>query len=306
MVNILFILLISLIFPGIINKTKAYFGGRKGASILQPTYELFKLIHKGVVYSSSSSIITQITPVIYLAVSLLVICFLYVAYPPLISFTGDFLFVIYLLTLAKFFMIISALDRGSAFEGMGASREALYSMLAEPIIFTLFSVFIFIQGHIISIASIVDVFKDYGFVTLFILISICIMLFLFTLIENSRIPVDDPNTHLELTMVHEVMILDYSGIDLAMMVYGTVLKFVIYGTLIFNLILSYAKHFIILSDIQTIGLFLIIQIVFAVFIGIVESVFARLHMNHNSQFILSVLSIAIIIFITSFITHLHI
>ena len=153
-----------------------------------------------------------------------------------ISFEGDFVFFSYLLALGKFFSIIAALDTGSSFEGMGANREAFFSMLLEPAFFILMATFAMFTGY----TSFSDIFSHfyisgndyvliYGILGFYLLLQIA-------LIENSRLPVDDPKTHLELTMIHEVMILDNSGFDKAIIHIGTYLKFAIYGTLIFNVI----------------------------------------------------------------------
>jgi formate hydrogenlyase subunit 4 len=151
----------------------------------------------------------------------------------IISFNGDFVFFAYVLALGKFFSIISALDTGSSFEGMGASREALYSMFAEPAFFILMGSFALLTGH----TSFVEIFSslNFGSYISFMLGTLATYVFvMIAMIENSRMPIDDPKTHLELTMVHEVMILDNSGFDLGLILSASYLKFAMYGALIAN------------------------------------------------------------------------
>ncbi|HCC29999.1 MAG TPA: hypothetical protein DEQ03_08095, partial [Marinilabiliales bacterium] len=135
MVSFVLIVLISLVFSGIVIRTKSIASGRKGPGIWQPMKDIFKLFKKGAVYSETTSIIFQIAPSIYFASVLMAIMVIPLGNSKgLISFAGDFVFFAYVLAVGKFFNIISALDTGSSFEGMGASREAFFSSLAEPVL----------------------------------------------------------------------------------------------------------------------------------------------------------------------------
>jgi formate hydrogenlyase subunit 4 len=213
----------------------------------------------------------------------------------LISFQYDFVFFAYLLALGKFFNIISALDTGSSFEGMGASREALYSMLAEAAFFITVGSLGLLTGyysfsHIFSglhysTSSSPVISYSIGLLAAFVFLIL-------VLIENSRIPIDDPKTHLELTMIHEVMILDNSGFDLGLILYTGSLKFALYGSLIANLFFVSSQLIII-----NLVIFFGIQILFAVTIGLIESFMARFRMNQNPQFILMLSSVALLIFL---------
>jgi formate hydrogenlyase subunit 4 len=208
----------------------------------------------------------------------------------LVSFDGDFVFFAYILALGKFFSIISAMDTGSSFEGMGASREALYSMFAEPAFFILIGSFALLTGN----TSFFNIFSTLhlgssitytlGGLASFVLIMIA-------MIENSRMPVDDPKTHLELTMIHEVMILDNSGFDLGLILTTGYIKFAMYGALIADFFIGG------LSLIWAIPIFLVIQILFAVIVGLIESFMARYRMSHNPQFILALSSVSFLIFL---------
>jgi len=275
---------------GIVVRTKSITSGRKGPGVFQPMKDIIRLWKKGAVYSNTTSFIFQIAPSIYFAsiiMAILVIPFGH--YKGIISFDGDFVFFAYVLALGKFFSIIGALDTGSSFEGMGASREALYSMLAEPAFFILMGSFALYTGH----TSFHEIFTSlhYGSYISYGLGALAtFVLVMIAMIENSRMPVDDPKTHLELTMVHEVMILDNSGFDLGLILYGTNLKFAMYGALIANFFTGSFSIWI------SILIFLAVQIMFAVAVGILESFSARFRMGNNAQFIFTLTSISILIF----------
>ncbi len=290
MVSLILILLVSFIFTGIVIRTKSIASGRKGPGLFQPMKDIFRLFKKGAVYSDTTSIIFQIAPSIYIASVLMAILTLPLGNSKgLISFSGDFVFFAYVLAMGKFFMIISALDTGSSFEGMGASREALFSMLAEPAFFILMGSLALLTGHTsfqeIFLALHFGSYISYaiGIIAAFILVMIC-------MIENSRMPIDDPKTHLELTMIHEVMILDNSGFDLGLILHATNLKFALYGSLIANMFIGNAPMYV------TIPIFLAVQFSFAIVVGILESFSARFRMNHNAQYILVLSSLSLLMF----------
>src|SRR6266568_10662 len=238
LLSVLLILIASLFFTGIVIRTKSIFSGRKGPGIFQPLKDVWRLFRKGAVYSETTSFVFQIAPSIYFSSVLMAIAMIpFGSQPCLISFKGDFIFFAYVLALGKFFMIISALDTGSSFSGMGASREALYSLLAEPAFFILMGSFALLTGH----TSFHEIFSSLHFgsyISYAVGTLAAIVLAIIALIENSRMPVDDPKTHLELTMVHEVMILDNSGFDLGLILYAANLKFAMYGALIANFFLT--------------------------------------------------------------------
>ncbi len=290
MIALILIILTSLFFMGFVIRTKSLASGRKGPRLIQPLLDIIRLLKKDSVYSSTSSIIFQIAPTLYLASVLMAILMIpHSSHEGVISFDGDFVMFAYLLAFGKFFMIISALDTGSSFEGMGASREALFSMLVEPAFFILMGSFALYTGH----TSFLDIFSTlhYGSHISYMLGGLATFVFvLIAMIENSRMPVDDPKTHLELTMVHEVMILDNSGFDLGIIVYTSFLKFAMYGAIISNFFIGS------LPLIFSIPLFFAIQIGFAVTIGVIESFMARFRMGHNPQFIFILTSVSLLIF----------
>lgn len=242
MLSLLLILVAALFFTGIIIRTKSLASGRKGPGIMQPIKDVIRLFKKGSVYSQTTSIIFQIAPTIYFAsvvMAMLVIPF--GQSKGIISFNGDFIFFAYVLALGKFFSIISAMDTGSSFEGMGASREALYSMFAEPAFFILMGSLALLTGY----TSFHEIFAELhvgSYISYAITVLATFVLVMVAMIENSRMPIDDPKTHLELTMVHEVMILDNSGFDLGLILTAGFLKFAIYGALVVNLFIGMVRY----------------------------------------------------------------
>ncbi len=291
MISFCLIILVSLFFSGILIRTRSIAAGRKGPGIFQPMKDIIRLVKKGAVFSNTTSFIFQIAPTIYFASVIMAIMVIPLGeYKGFISFDGDFVFFAYILATGKFFNIIAALDTGSSFEGMGASREALFSMFAEPAFFILMGSFALLTGN----SSFQEIFTSLHFgsyISYILGVLATIVLLMITLVENSRMPFDDPNTHLELTMVHEVMVLDNSGLDLAMILYATNLKFAMYGAIIANLFMgSFPLYF-------TIPIFFALQIIFAVTIGMLESFTARFRMNHNAQYILVLSSVSLLIFL---------
>jgi formate hydrogenlyase subunit 4 len=291
MLSILLILFCSLFFTGIILRTKSITSGRKGPGIMQPVKDVIRLFKKGSIYSETTSIIFRIAPVIYFS-SVFMACLVvpFGPYRGIVSFNGDFIFFAYILALGKFFSIISAMDTGSSFEGMGASREALYSMFAEPAFFILIGSFALLTGY----TSFYDIFSTLHLgssITYTLGALAAFVLLMIAMIENSRMPVDDPKTHLELTMVHEVMILDNSGFDLGLILTTGYLKFAMYGAIIAGFFIGGLPVAIALP------LFLLIQALFAIMVGLIESFMARFRMSHNAQFILALSSVSFLIFL---------
>ena len=277
-------------FTGIIIRTKSIASGRKGPGIFQPIKDVIRLFRKGAVYSETTSFVFQIAPTIYFAsvfVAMLVVPF--GQSKGIISFNGDFIFFAYVLGLGKFFSIIGAMDTGSSFEGMGASREALYSMFAEPAFFILMGSLALLTGFT-SFQEIFSALHLGSSISYALALMAAVVFLLIAMIENSRMPLDDPKTHLELTMVHEVMILDNSGFDLGLILTAGYLKFAIYGAIIFNLFSGTIGYE------YAIPMFFAMQLFLAFVIGIIESFMARFRMNHNAQFIVVLSSVSLLIF----------
>jgi len=291
MLSLVLILIASLFFTGIILRVKSISSGRKGPGIFQPVKDVWRLFKKGSVYSETTSFVFQIAPVIYFSsVVMAILVVPFGSVKGIISFDGDFIFFAYVLALGKFFSIISAMDTGSSFEGMGASREALYSMFAEPAFFILMGSFALLTGYT-SFHEIFSTLHMGSYITYALGIMATFVLVMIAMIENSRMPIDDPKTHLELTMVHEVMILDNSGFDLGLILSSGYLKFAMYGTLIADLYIGGLSLF------YAIPVFLLVQFVFAVSVGLIESFMARFRMSHNPQFIFALSSVSLLIFL---------
>jgi formate hydrogenlyase subunit 4 len=283
----------ALLIPGVIAITKAKLSGRKGPGLWQPIYDILRLLRKGSVYSTTTSYLYQYAPLVNFAAALLALAFVPLGdVPGLMHFQGDFVFFAYLLGLGKFLLILNAMDTGSGFEGMGANREALYSMLAEPAFFIVMGSMALLSGH----NSFVDIFSQFqdttqyaillGFLGAYILGQVA-------MVENSRLPVDDPRTHLELTMVHEVMVLDNSGFDFGIIMITNSLKFGIYAGLLANLMVP-----VWLPLGLRLGFALLIAVLFGVMVGLLESFRARNKMARNPQFILTLSAVSLLFFFT--------
>jgi formate hydrogenlyase subunit 4 len=275
----------------IINRTKALFAGRHGQPWLQPYHDLWKLLRKSAVYSPTTTPVFLLGPIVGCAASLVALLFVPVAgSAAVISFPGDFLLVAYLLGAARFFTILAAWDVGSSFEGMGASREAFFSMLAEPALLLALAALAAFSRQ----ASLTGIYASLGGTVLAsaagpaVMLVAAAMMIVF-LAENARIPVDDPNTHLELTMIHEVMVLDHGGPDLAMIQYGACLKLWILGSLLVGMLTPVRSGWFLVD----LAAGLAGLAVLAVLTGVVESVMARLRLLRVPQFLIaaSILSI---------------
>ncbi|MBI3183663.1 MAG: NADH-quinone oxidoreductase subunit H [Myxococcales bacterium] len=284
-----------LLFPpllfGVINKTKATFAGRRGPPLLQPYFDVLRLFRKGAVYSRTTSWVFRAGPIVSLATAILagLLAPLCEAGSPL-GFQGDVVAFAYLFGLGRFFTMAAALDTGSSFEGMGASREAAFSALAEPALFLALAIVCVPAGTpTFEAAWRALPWESWGASHPWFLAAAA-ALFAVMLAENSRIPVDDPNTHLELTMVHEVMVLDHSGPDFAFILYGSALKLFVLGSLLVHLLLP------IPAGGGPFGVLLMIggQLAIAVLIGVVESTMARLRLVRVPQFLIGASVVAAI------------
>ncbi len=266
----------------IITKVKAWFSGRKGPRWLLNYATFIKLLQKTPVYSTSTTYVFRLGPIITLAGIIAALALLPMAgRPPLVSFTGDVILLFYLLGLGRFFVIAAALDTASPFEGMGAAREALYGALAEATIFVILILFERLQGgasmaSYLGLSSNAGLYGTAGAATILVVIA----LFMVLLTENSRVPVDDPTTHLELTMIHEVMVLDHSGPEFALIEAGAWLKLLFYSVFIANLICPLG------GTAADYPLFAVIVASMYVLIGVVESITARYKLNMVPKYIL--------------------
>lgn len=286
-------LLISPLLGGIINKTKALFAGRRGAPLLQNYYDLIKMFRKEEVISSTATVIFILAPAVVFISTLAAVSMIpLVPGLPALSFTCDFVLLFYLLALGRFFLIISALDTGSSFEGMGASREALFSALAEPVTFIAVLTMLRLGGTT-SFSAAINGTTEGNWI---IILLTAVPFFIVLLAENSRIPFDDPNTHLELTMIHEVMILDNSGPNLALMEWAAQIKLYLYAIITVKLIFPTSVH----EPLAAAGISLLLVLAAAAVIGIVESIMARASLLKVPQLLFSAGIIAFLGFFLSF------
>ena len=288
--SLLLILGLAPLLVGLVNKQKAFFTGRVGAPILQPYYDLKKLICKETINASSSSFISAIAPVINFVVIIIAASMLPIGFAkPLLSFDGDVILFAYILGLARFFQILAAMDIGSSFEGMGASREATFAVFAEPIFFFTVGSIAFIT----NLTSISDIYHSIRLdnVSLIVFIIVCsISVFMLAVTECSRMPVDDPNTHLELTMIHEVMILDNSGADLFLYQYSSYIKLFIYAILE----TSFFYPFGVKSYYLGVVIFVVIILILSVFLAVAETVMSRFKLKNIPQYLLFASAIGIL------------
>jgi len=288
-IHVALLLLLPPLFIGVIVKTKALFAGRKGAPLLQPYFDLVKLLGKGAVYSRTTTWIFRGAPIISLSAILAAGALLPLATTRSpFGFAGDVVLFAYLLALSRFVTMAAALDTGSPFEGMGASREAAFSALAEPALFLVLAI-ICLPADSVSFSGALDAlpWQHWG-VAHPCLLAAAAALFIVLLAENSRIPIDDPNTHLELTMIHEVMILDHGGPDLAFILYGAAVKLFLFSGLLVHVLLPIPAS----VGWQSALVFTFGQVGVAVLIGIVESMTARLRLPRVPQLLIGATVIA--------------
>jgi formate hydrogenlyase subunit 4 len=235
-INTLFVVLISPLFVSLIKKVKAWTQGRMGPSVFQTYFTLIKLLKKEVIYSPNSSRIMRVTPLVTMAATLVAALFVPLIFvPEPFGGVGNIILFLYLLALARFFMALAGLDAGSSFGGMGSSREMSIAAIIEPTTIIVFAALAFVFKTL-NIFEMVSLTAANGSLATPTLILIGISLFIILIVETSRIPVDNPETHLELTMIHEGMILEQSGRNLALMELSAAVKMTVLMGLLLNLL----------------------------------------------------------------------
>jgi formate hydrogenlyase subunit 4 len=284
---------LSPLLPGVINRTKALFAGRRGQPLFQLYFDLWKLLQKGAVYSRTTTWVFRVGPIIGLAATLTASMLMPLGgFPALLEFPLDLFLFAGLFGLGRFFTVLAALDTGSSFEGMGASREVFFSALAEPALFVALVTLARLAGGL-SLSSMFGPMSGAhwlhsGPVLALVVLALIIVL----LAENARIPVDDPNTHLELTMIHEVMALDHGGPDLGFILYSSALKLWLFAALIVGILLpatgnAWPNVLLALGGI----------LVVAVLVGVVESIMARLRLVIVPQLLVGAGALAAVAFL---------
>ncbi|HEY6559165.1 MAG TPA: NADH-quinone oxidoreductase subunit H [Polyangiaceae bacterium] len=276
-VHLLLLLLLPPLLLGIIVKTKAVFAGRAGAPLLQPYYDLAKLMRKGLVLSTTTSWIFRVAPVVGFITALLAGLLIPLGYHRApIAFAGDLVLFAYLFGLGRFFTVLAALDTGSSFEGMGATREATFSCLAEPALFLSLLVLVKRAGSLSLSGMLGGALAGKWQGAPAALVLVVVSLFIVVLAENSRIPIDDPNTHLELTMIHEVMVLDHGGPLLGIILYGAAIKLFVLGAVVVRTAIPFGMG----NPWGDWSLFVLGMLAFSAVVGTIESIMARLQLRH--------------------------
>jgi len=287
--QLLAFLLLPPLLIGVVWRVKARVAGREGPPLSQAYLDLLRLARKGAVYGRTASWVFRAGPVVGLAAVLAAGLLVPLGGPDAaVTFTGDFVLLASLLGLARFATVLAALDTGSSFEGMGAAREVTFSALAEPALFLGLASLVRSTGgldlaHLLGHGLAASWHTD-GPALLLVALSISVV----ALAENARLPVDDPATHLELTMIHEVMVLDHSGPDLALIQYGGALKLYLFGALVVKLALGAGPQ----DPWAAFLAFVAGQLAFAAAVGLIESTMARLRLVRIPQLLVgaSVLS----------------
>lgn len=278
----------ALLITGIINRTRSILSGRKGPRLFQHILNVRLLLRKGAVYSSTTSALFRAVPSFYLGSA--IVAFLFVPVGdlyPLLSFDGDIVAFAYLLAIGRVGIILAAMDTGSSFEGMGASREALYGALVEPAIMLIAATLALIFGYT-SFADIFSAARQLDIQLTIVMLLAAYLLVRIIFVESGRSPVDDPRTHLELTMIHEVMCLDYCGIDLAMIQIAGWLKTASFAMLAANAVaMTFCFRWWAVAPLAI--------LIAGLTVGVVESTQARNKLSRNTTFILTIAAMAALI-----------
>jgi len=262
---------------GVINKTKAVFAGRRGASVWQPYFDVAKLLRKETAVSATTTWLFAAAPLVVVSVTVVAGLMVPIGpFPAPISFPGDFVLFAYLLAVGRFFTASAALDTGSPFAGMGAAREVGFAWITEPALFFAFLALARLGGSLSLDGMLRATERGAWAVRTAPLLLMAAGLFIVLLNECSRIPIDDPNTHLELTMIHEVMVLDHGGPLLGLIEYGAAMKLLVLAAVLLHVIAPAAS----LPGWAGLALFVLGLLVIAIAIGVLESTMARLRLLH--------------------------
>ncbi len=278
--NVAALLVMPFLVTGVIQRVKSLWSGRKGPPIFQLAFDVARLLQKSAVYSTTTTPVFRIAPYVFLvtaAMSATIAPLL--GGSPLIAFPFDFVWLAYVWGLGRVAIMLAALDTGSSFEGMGAAREATFATLVEPALFLVLGALCLLSGvHTLheALAPRLD-----GGATMVVRCAAIVALTIVLQVESARMPIDDPTTHLELTMVHEVMVLDHGGPNLAAIHVGSALKLFVSATIIATLLNPWAGHVGVVPAVTNLALCLGV----AVAIGTFESLVARLRLRTVPQFI---------------------
>jgi formate hydrogenlyase subunit 4 len=285
------LLLAAPVLPAVVLRIKAAVAGRRGPSLFQLYFDLAKLWRKGAVLSATSTVVFVAGTAVAALATLGAVLFVPVAWQKApLAFPGDFLLVVGLLGVARVATLAAALDTGSSFEGMGASREALFSLFTEPALLLALGCWATLSGKRSLSEIVVSLEPNLWGGNGGALALLAGAMFVLLLAENSRVPFDDPATHLELTMIHEVMVLDHSGPLLASVEMASAWKLALFSSLLVQTTLPFAE----LSPLVRAASFAAGLLVVAVAVGIVESTMARLRLVKVPQFLLGALGMTVL------------
>ncbi len=291
--SLVVVLLMAPVLPGLSARTKAILTGRRGQPVLQLYSDLGRLLRKGAVYGTATTWMFALAPVVVLATVLCAALLLPLdGRAALIRFSGDAVAFAYVLALGRLALVLGAMDTGSSFEAMGASREVTIASFAEPALF-LALVVLAVLTDSLSLSGmlgsrLVPGLEGFQMAAAAPLGLVAITLFVVLLAETARVPVDDPATHLELTMIHEVMILDHSGPDLAFLLYAGAVKLALFGSILVGVVVPRAPLAPWLALVVLVGGLVVV----AVLIGVIESVTARLRLKRVPQFLVAAATLA--------------
>jgi formate hydrogenlyase subunit 4 len=295
--QVILLLLMAPLVRGVISRIKARIQNRQGASIVRPYQDLLKLFRKEDLVPATSTALFRLCPIIVFAGTLMATLFVPVLHgSAMLGMSGDFFFIAYFLTFSRFFLMLGGLDGGSAFGGMGASREALVSTLAEaPLLLGIAAVAIFARSTSVSGVSAWTMQQGLAQFTAVQALAL-VALVLVAIAETGRIPVDNPTTHLELTMIHEAMILEYSGASLALIEWASALRLTLISTLLISLFVPWGMAAAVTLSAIVIagGAFAVKMLLLTVGIALMESAVAKLRMYLVPDFLGVSLALAVL------------
>jgi formate hydrogenlyase subunit 4 len=292
---IILALLLSPFFIGIVNQTKAFFAGRRGGGVFRLYIDIAKLLRKSSPRPNTSTWIFDVSQCATLSSAVTAaIIFPWMGVGTVASLVPAAFF-FYILAAGRFFTLIGALDAGNAFEGMGASREVQFSALAEPVVFIILGFLVFVAGDI-SLSGVLSGISPVAWTANVIPLVLVLLAFLAVfLLENCRVPFDDPETHLELTMIHEAMLLDVGGPDMAFALYGAALKFELLAAFLVMMCMpGFGSGWL-----HVLALFSGIALL-SVVTGVIESVMARMRFLKSPQTVMGAAlaaSLAVLLFV---------
>lgn len=302
-VQIIFLVGVAPLIQGIVKKTKALLQGRHGPPIWQPYYDLRKFLRKDEVVSAHASWLFLITPYVVFAITLTIVAMIPVfTTQALLAATGQLLLVVYLFALARFFTALAGMDTGSSFGAMGSSRDMFVSALAEPVLFvTLLSVSLPTKTTNVTLMT-ERMVANHALLLSPTFYLACLAFFILVVTETGRIPVDNPDTHLELTMMHEGMLLEYSGKRLGLMMWSAWIKQVLMFTLLIDFyfpwgIDSRGRGWLLLASLAA---FLLKLIMLAVVVAFVEMSYAKIRFFRIPRLLSAAFALSMIAIVTEY------